>query len=139
MESIQQSVEKLVPSKKTTRFGGGKTNKQKSGSDRVACKTCKKMHAGVCRFAKKDGDSSSNKRSWSSNKPRKEQIKLMQSMMAEETDSEDEETAPWMKGTSEMERVFVIASAQGDQGTSNDDISIDSESARTYKRRYKIH
>ena len=97
------------------------------------------MHAGVCRFAKKDGDTtSSNKRSWS-NKPRKEQIKLMRSLIQEETDSETEETAPWMKGTSEMERVFVIASAQGDQGTSDDDLSIDSESAKTYKRRYKRH
>ena len=55
------------------------------------------------------------------------------------TDSETDEEAPWMKGTSEMERVFVIASAQGDLGTSDDDISIDSESARTYKRRYKRH
>ena len=55
------------------------------------------------------------------------------------TDSDTDEEAPWMKGTSEMERVFVIASAQGDQGTSDDDVSIDSESARTYKRRYKRH
>jgi len=139
MESIQMSVEKLGTSKKTTRQGGGSTKKS-GGGDRVLCKTCKKTHAGVCRFAKKDGDyTSSNKRSWSSSKPRKEQIKMMKSLIAQETDSEEEETAPWMKGTSEMERVFVIASAQGDQGTSDDDISIDSESARTYKRRYKRH
>lgn len=50
MESIKLSVEKLALSKKTTRQGGGNTNKQKS--ERVACKTCKKMHLGVYRFAK---------------------------------------------------------------------------------------
>ena len=55
MESIQQSVEKLGTSKKTTRQGGGNTKKS-GGGDRVLCKTCKKTHAGVCRFAKKDGD-----------------------------------------------------------------------------------
>ena len=64
---------------------------------------------------------------------------MMKTLIQEDTGSETDEEAPRMKGTSEMERVFVIASAQGDQGTSDDDISIDSESARTYKRRYKRH
>ena len=64
----------------------------------------------------------------------------MKTMIQDETDSENEgEQAPWMKGTSKMERVFVITPAQSNQGTSDDDLSIDSESTRTYKRRYKRH
>jgi hypothetical protein len=134
-------LEKLTgsPSKAGAKSGGGRksksnnNNKGKTTGKREACKYCGKFHKGECWL--KNGGGPKNK------KPRLDKESL--NMIAEHfgdhfglTRKPDEE-GTWKEGLPEAEKLFVMGAASQDQDYSGSDISIDSDSLKTYRSNYK--
>ena len=97
---------------------------------RVACKTCGKMHQGKC---------------WSltggpPKRPRfdKETINMLREAIRAGSDDESEDSRnSWGNGMSKGEYSYVLGAAQHEMDVSDDELSIDKENLKKYKKKYR--